>query len=69
MIAVDDGVAGTRMPWALLLQELLELLLCRRILAPRRMIDSRDDIIWLSLPGWPRKVPLAFVVAVIIWTP
>jgi hypothetical protein len=31
------------------------------------MIDSCDDIIWLSFPGWTRKVPLAFVVAVVVW--
>jgi hypothetical protein len=29
VIAVDGGVAGARMPWALLLQALLELLLRR----------------------------------------
>jgi hypothetical protein len=28
VVAVDGGVAGTRMPWALLLQELFKLLLC-----------------------------------------
>jgi hypothetical protein len=33
------------------------------------MIHSRDDIIWLSFPGWTRKVPLAFVVAVVVWAP
>jgi hypothetical protein len=69
VIAVDGGVASARMPWALLLQELLELLLRRQLLALRRMIDSRDDIIWLSFPGWPRKVPLDFVVAVVVWAP
>jgi hypothetical protein len=53
VIAVDGSAAGTRMLWALLLQELLELLLRCRLLAPRRTIDSRDDIIWLSFPGWP----------------
>jgi hypothetical protein len=57
------------MPWALFLQEPLKLLLHRRLLAPRRTIDSRDDIIWLSFLGWTRKVPLAFVVAVVAWTP
>jgi hypothetical protein len=56
-------------PRTLLLQELLKLLLRRRLLAPRRTIDSRDDIIWLSFPGRTRKVPLAFVVAVVIWAP
>jgi hypothetical protein len=69
VVAVDGGVVGTRMPWALLLQELLELLLRRRLLAPRRTIYGRDDIIWLSLPGWTRKVPRAFVVAVVVWAP
>jgi hypothetical protein len=34
VIAVDGRVIGTWMPWALLLQELLELLLRRRLLAP-----------------------------------
>jgi hypothetical protein len=48
VVAVNDGMASARMPWALLLQEFLKLLLRRRLLAPRRTIDSRDDIIWLS---------------------
>jgi hypothetical protein len=69
VIAVDGSMAGARMPWALLLQELLKLLLHRRLLAPRGMIDSRDDFIWLSFPGWPRKVPLALVAAVVVWAP
>jgi hypothetical protein len=69
VVAVDGGVAGARVPRALLLQELLELLLRCRFLAPRRTIDSRDDLIWLSFPGWPRKVPLAFVAAVVVWAP
>jgi hypothetical protein len=69
VVAVNSGVVGTWMPWALFLQELLELLLRRRLLAPRRTIDSRDDIIWLSFPGWTRKVPLAFVIAVVVWAP
>jgi hypothetical protein len=34
VVAVNGGVVGTWMPWALFLQELLELLLCRRLLAP-----------------------------------
>jgi hypothetical protein len=33
------------------------------------MIHSRDDIIWLAFSGWTRKVPLAFVVTVVIWAP
>jgi hypothetical protein len=43
--------------------------LCCRLLAPRRTIDSRDDIIWLSFLGWTQKIPLAFVVAVVVWAP
>jgi hypothetical protein len=34
VVAIDGGVVGARMPGALLLQELLELLLRRRLLAP-----------------------------------
>jgi hypothetical protein len=67
VVAVNGGMIGTWMPRALLLQELLKLLLRRRLLAPRRTIDSRDDIIWLSFPRSTRKVPLAFVVAVVVW--
>jgi hypothetical protein len=33
------------------------------------MIHSHDDIIWLSFSGWIRKVPLAFVVAGVVWAP
>jgi hypothetical protein len=33
------------------------------------MIHSRDEIIWLALSGCTRIVPLALVVAVIMWTP
>jgi hypothetical protein len=55
VVAVDGSVVGARMPWALLLQELFELLLRHRLLAPQRMIDSRDDIMWLSLRGGPEK--------------
>jgi hypothetical protein len=69
VVAVDGGMIGTWMPRALLLQELLKLFLRRRLLAPRRTIDSRDDIICLSFPGWTRKVPLAFVIAVVVWAP
>jgi hypothetical protein len=69
VVAVDGRVIGTWMPWALLLKELLKLLLRRRLLAPRGMIHSRDEIIWLALSGWTRIVPLAFVIAVVIWAP
>jgi hypothetical protein len=34
VVAIDGRVIGTWMPWALLLQELFELLLRRRLLAP-----------------------------------
>jgi hypothetical protein len=34
VVAVDGGVVGAQMPWALLLQELLELLLHRQLLTP-----------------------------------
>jgi hypothetical protein len=69
VVAVDGRVVGTWMPWALLLQELLELLQHRRLLATRGTIHSRDEIIWLALSGCTRIVPLAFVVAVVIWAP
>jgi hypothetical protein len=69
VVAVNGSVVGARVPRAFLLQELLELLLSCRLLAPRRTIDSRDDIIWLSFPGWPRIVALAFVAAVVVWAP
>jgi hypothetical protein len=57
------------MPWAFLLQELLELLQHRRLLASRGTIHSHDEIIWLALSGWTRIVPLALVVAVVMRTP
>jgi hypothetical protein len=57
------------MPWAFLLQELLKLLLRRRFLAARGTIHSRDEIIWLAFSVWTRIVPLAFVIAVVFWTP
>jgi hypothetical protein len=69
VVAIDGRVIGTWMPWALLLQELLELLLRRRLLASRGTIHSRDEIIWLAFSGWTRIVPLAFVIAVVIWAP
>jgi hypothetical protein len=69
VVAVNGGMIGTRMPRALLLQELLKLLLRRRLLAPQRTIDICNHIIWLSIPGWTRKVPLAFVIAIVIWAP
>jgi hypothetical protein len=69
VVAINGSVVGTWVPWALFMQELLELLLRCRLVAPRRTIDSRDDIIWLSFSGRTRKVPLAFVVAVVVWAP
>jgi hypothetical protein len=56
-------------PWAFLLQELLELLLHCRLLASRGTIHGCDEIIWPTLSGWTRVVPLAFLIAVVIWTP
>jgi hypothetical protein len=67
MIAIDCRVVGTWMPWAFLLQELLKLLLRRRLLASRGTIHNRDEIIWLAL--WTQIVPLALVVAVVMRTP
>jgi hypothetical protein len=32
------------------------------------MIHSRDEIIWLMLLGWTQVVPLALVIAVVVWT-
>jgi hypothetical protein len=51
MLAVDGHMVGTWMPWALLLQELLELFLRRQLLAPRGTIHSCDEIIWLAFSG------------------
>jgi hypothetical protein len=69
VVTVDGRVIGTWVPWAFLLQELLELLLRRRLLASRGTIHSHDEIIWPALSGWTRIVPLAFIIAVVIWTP
>jgi hypothetical protein len=68
VVTVDGHVIGTWVPWAFLLQELLELLLHRRLLASRGTIHSSDEIIWPALSGWTRIVLLALVVAVVIWT-
>jgi hypothetical protein len=62
--AVDRCVFGVDAPRALLLQDFFKLLLHGRLLAPRRMFHSRDEIVWLTLSGRTRKVPLAFVEAV-----
>jgi hypothetical protein len=69
VVAIDGRVIGTWMPWALLLQELLELLLRRRLLASRGMTHSYDEIIWLAFSEWTRIVLLGFVVAVVVWAP
>jgi hypothetical protein len=45
VVTINCGMIGTWVPWAFLLQELLELLLRRRLLASRRTIHSRDEII------------------------
>jgi hypothetical protein len=69
VVTIDGRVIGTWMPWAFLLQELLELLLRHRLLVMRRTLDGRDEIIWPAFSGWTRIVPLAFIVAVVVWTP
>jgi hypothetical protein len=69
MVAIDCRVIPTWMPWAFLLQELLELLLCHRLLALRGTIHSHDEIIWLAFSGWTLIVPLALVVEVVMRTP
>jgi hypothetical protein len=69
MVAFDCRVIGTWMPWAFLLQELLELLLGHQLLASRGTIHSRDEIIWLALSGWTQIVLLALVIAVVMWMP
>jgi hypothetical protein len=51
VVTIDCRVIGTWMPWAFLLQELLELLLHRRLLTSRGMIHSHDEIIWLAFSG------------------
>jgi hypothetical protein len=69
VVTINCRMIGTWMPWALLLQKLLELLLHRRLLASRGTIHSRNEIIWLALSRWTRIVPLAFIVAVVLWMP
>jgi hypothetical protein len=69
VVRISCRMIGTWMPWAFLLQELLEFLLHCRLLASRGTIHSRDEIIWLALLGWTRIVPLALVVAVIMRMP
>jgi hypothetical protein len=68
-VTVNGRVIGTWIPWIFLLQELLELLLRRRLLAARGTIHSHDEIIWFAFLVWTQIVPLAFVVAVVVWTP
>jgi hypothetical protein len=69
VVAINFRMTGTWMSWAFILQELLELFLCRYLLASRGMIHSHDEIIWLALSGWTQVVPLALIIAVVIWTP
>jgi hypothetical protein len=63
VVAINCRMIGTWMSWSFILQELLELLLRRCLLASRGTIHSHDEIIWLALSGWTRVVPLALVVA------
>jgi hypothetical protein len=51
VVAINFRMICTWMPWAFLLQELFELLLCRCLLASRGTIHSRDEIVWLALSG------------------
>jgi hypothetical protein len=69
VVIVNGRVIGTWMPRAFLLQELLQLLLRRRLLASRRTVHSHDEIIWPAFSGWTQIVPLAFIAVVVIWTP
>jgi hypothetical protein len=69
VVTINCRVISTWMPWAFLLQELLELLLRCRLLASRGMIRNHDEIIWLALSGWTRIFPLALVVVVVMRTP
>jgi hypothetical protein len=45
VVTVNRRLTGTWMPWTFLLQELLKLLLCPRLLASRGTIDRRDEVI------------------------
>jgi hypothetical protein len=69
VVTINGCVIGTWMPLVFHLQELLELLLHRQLLASRGTIHSRDEIIWLALSGWTRIVPLTLVIAVVMRTP
>jgi hypothetical protein len=69
VVAINCRMIGTWMPWAFLLQELFELLLRCCLPTSRRMIHSRDEVVWLALSGWTRVVPLALVSTVVIWAP
>jgi hypothetical protein len=33
------------------------------------MFDDHDEIIWPAFSGWTQIVPLAFVIAVVVWMP
>jgi hypothetical protein len=69
VVTINCRMIGPWMPWAFLLQELLELLLRSRLLASRGMIHSRDESIQLALSGWTRIVLLALVIAVVMRAP
>jgi hypothetical protein len=69
VVTMNCRMVGTWMPLAFLLQELLDLLLHRRLPALRGTIHCRDEIIWLAFLGWTRIVPLALVIAVVMRTP
>jgi hypothetical protein len=56
LVALLGGVVAIQMPWALLLQQVLEAAggLLRVLL--RRALDSRDSIVWLALAIGTRVV-------------
>jgi hypothetical protein len=67
VVALDRQVLGAWVPWPLLLQEFLELLLrCTQLLASWGVLNSRDDVIWLVFSRRSCVVPLASVVVVVI---
>jgi hypothetical protein len=69
VVAINYRMIGTWMPWAFLLQELFELLLHCSLPASRRTIHNRDEIVWLTLSGWTRVVPLALVGMTVVCVP
>jgi hypothetical protein len=69
VVAINCRLIGTWMPWVFFLQELFKLLLRCCLPASRRMIHSRDEVVWLALSRWTRIVPLALVGTIVICAP